>query len=68
MSNNQWHNWSILKHNVEEHISIPVHVLVAFFSVSGQEHNFEVANSRFFTTQGVPYDFGSIMHYKAYAF
>lgn len=37
-------------------------------SLTGREHNFRAASSRFFTTQGVPYDIASIMHYDAYAF
>lgn len=35
---------------------------------SGLENNFEVVSSAFVTTQGVPYDLGSIMHYGAFAF
>ena len=42
--------------------------LFSSVSSSGREHNFRVASSRFFTTQGVPYDIASIMHYDAYAF
>ena len=38
------------------------------FPVSGQENNFEITSSAFVTTQGVPYDLGSVMHYSAYAF
>ena len=49
---------------------IKISVFTFLFSSvsSGREHNFRVASSRFFTTQGVPYDIASIMHYDAYAF
>ena len=36
--------------------------------IAGVESNFEKVSSSFATTQGVPYDYGSIMHYDAYAF
>ena len=34
----------------------------------GLESNFEITSTAFVTTQGVPYDTGSIMHYGAFAF
>ena len=34
----------------------------------GLESNFEKVSSSFATTQGVPYDYRSLMHYSAYAF
>ena len=34
----------------------------------GVESNFEKVSSAFSTTQGVPYDYSSVMHYGAYAF
>ena len=37
-------------------------------AVSGQENNFEITSSAFVTTQGIPYDLGSVMHYSAFAF
>ncbi len=36
--------------------------------IIGTEGNFEIANPNFVTTQGVPYDIRSIMHYSATAF
>ena len=36
--------------------------------ITGLESNFEVTSTAFVTTQGVPYDIRSIMHYSAYAF
>lgn len=36
--------------------------------IAGMESNFEITNPSFVTTQGVPYDLQSIMHYGAYAF
>lgn len=38
------------------------------FPSTGVESNFDVISSAFATTQGVSYDFFSIMHYSAYAF
>ena len=35
---------------------------------AGEEHNFWLKSSTSVTTQGVPYDFDSVMHYGAYAF
>ena len=35
---------------------------------AGVESNFEKVSSAFATTQSVPYDYRSIMHYSAYAF
>lgn len=32
------------------------------------ESNFEVVSAAFATTQGIEYDFSSLMHYDAYAF
>ena len=32
------------------------------------ESNFEVVSTAFATTQAIAYDFGSLMHYDAYAF
>ena len=37
-------------------------------SLTGHEQNFRAVSPRFFTTQGVPYDLASIMHYGAYDF
>ena len=34
----------------------------------GVESNFDVISSAFATTQGISYDFSSLMHYSAYAF
>ena len=39
-----------------------------FSSYSGRENNFEITNPAFVTTQSVPYDLRSIMHYGARAF
>ena len=36
--------------------------------ITGLESQFGVVSSREATTQGVPYDFESVMHYSAYAF
>ena len=35
---------------------------------SGVESNFDKVSSAFVTTQGVPYDFQSLMHYGPYSF
>ena len=35
---------------------------------TGVEDNFEKLTSNLITTQGIPYDYGSVMHYNAYAF
>ena len=35
---------------------------------AGMESNFEVTSTSFVTTQGIPYDIMSVMHYSAYAF
>ena len=35
---------------------------------AGYERNFEKATSFFSTTQGVPYDYDSVMHYSSHAF
>ena len=42
--------------------------LLSSVSLTGHQQNFRAASSRSFTTQGVPYDIASIMHYDAYAF
>lgn len=42
--------------------------IYACFPSTGVESNFDVISSAFATTQGVSYDFFSIMHYSAYAF
>lgn len=39
-----------------------------FFPIAGFESNFDILSTVFVTTQGVPYDYSSIMHYGAYAF
>lgn len=39
-----------------------------FIWFTGVESNFEVVSTAFATTQGIEYDFGSLMHYDAYAF
>lgn len=36
--------------------------------ITGLESNFETTSTAFVTTQGVPYDLRSIMHYGAFAF
>ena len=36
--------------------------------IIGTEGNFEITNPAFVTTQGVPYDIRSIMHYSSTAF
>lgn len=41
---------------------------VCISSITGVESNFYSVSSAFVTTQGVPYDYDSIMHYGAYAF
>ena len=38
------------------------------FLFSGRENNFVKTDPRLVTTQGVPYDYRSIMHYSARAF
>lgn len=43
-----------------------LHKVFAWFT--GVEGNFEVVSTAFATTQGVEYDFSSLMHYDAYAF
>ena len=40
--------------------------MLLFFK--GFESNFEKVSSAYATTQGVPYDYGSVMHYGAYSF
>ena len=35
---------------------------------AGVETNFEIVSTAFVTTQGIAYDFNSLMHYDAYAF
>ena len=40
---------------------------VTFYNL-GTESNFEVVSTAFATTQAIAYDFGSLMHYDAYAF
>ena len=35
---------------------------------TGFENNFDITSTAFTTTQGVPYDLGSVMHYGARAF
>ena len=37
-------------------------------SIVGTESNFEITNPAFVTTQGIPYDCESIMHYSSTAF
>jgi hypothetical protein len=37
-------------------------------SSPGMEHNFHVLPANIVTNFGVPYDYGSIMHYGPYAF
>ena len=43
-------------------------VTTLLIPVIGVESNFETTSTAFVTTQGVPYDIRSIMHYGAYAF
>ena len=38
------------------------------FTYTGVESNFDVVSMAFATTQGIEYDFTSLMHYDAYAF
>jgi len=38
------------------------------YTISGTESNFDITNPSFVTTQGVPYDIRSIMHYSSTAF
>ncbi len=35
---------------------------------TGVENNFDIVSRSFVTTQGVPYDISSVMHYGAFAF
>jgi hypothetical protein len=42
--------------------------LQCFSSLLGRERNFEIASPRLVTTQDLPYDISSVMHYSAYAF
>ena len=42
--------------------------LYSILSSLGNGRDFERANPIFVTTQGVPYDFDSLLHYNAYAF
>lgn len=44
-----------------------MHISSWKFSI-GYTRNFERVDPIFATTQGVPYDFDSLMHYDAYAF
>ncbi len=37
-------------------------------SHAGVENNFNIVSRSFVTTQGVPYDISSVMHYGAFAF
>ena len=53
---------------MREQVAIVKHVCLLFSSTTGFEDNFVKLDSRFVTTQGVAYDYGSIMHYDAYAF
>ena len=39
-----------------------------FLFLLGTENNFEITNPSFVTTQGIPYDLRSIMHYSSRAF
>ena len=46
-----------------------IHLLMHFLVLStGFESNFERENTGHSTTQGIPYDYDSIMHYEAFAF
>lgn len=42
--------------------------MYAAYSFIGTESNFDITNPSFVTTQSIPYDLGSIMHYSAFAF
>ncbi len=42
--------------------------LCLYHFTAGLESNFQSVSRAFVTTQGVPYDLSSIMHYGAYAF
>ncbi len=42
--------------------------MCSFHIILGTEINFEITNPSFVTTQGVPYDVLSIMHYGSTAF
>lgn len=43
-------------------------VYVLTVSLSGLESQFDITRLSYVTTQGIPYDFKSVMHYGAYAF
>ena len=43
-------------------------VYVLIVSLSGLESQFDITRLSYVTTQGIPYDFKSVMHYGAYAF
>jgi astacin len=41
---------------------------IVYVLFTGTENNFEITPDTFVTTQGIPYDLGSVMHYGAFAF
>jgi hypothetical protein len=41
---------------------------MSIYFPTGKEHNFRKYNEATVTNFGVPYDYGSIMHYSAHAF
>ena len=54
-----WCYWAIC------HTVLLIHFLVL---CAGYENNFQAITTGHSTTQGIPYDYDSIMHYEAYAF
>ena len=47
---------------------IPQEAFIVLSGFTGYEANFNPATPGSATTQGIPYDYDSIMHYNAYAF
>ena len=56
--------------DVTELFIAQLYILLMHFLVlcAGYESNFQAITNRHSTTQGIPYDYDSIMHYEAYAF
>lgn len=58
---------------VGSHVSTTTHanptcLIVAYVPFSGKEHNFNTYNDTTSSSLGVPYDYGSMMHYSKTAF